>query len=100
MANIYFTQYLRPHGERKLIWIDRPDHIAKAATVITEHGFRFECEELTTGDVSMTISDDFGDYAHELSPNGPEVPTSVDKLITGFDLAVALKCREINRRAS
>lgn len=99
MTNIYFTQYLRPNGRKQIVSIDRPDTVAAKADNILGHGFRFECEELTTGDVSLTISDEWGDYAFELCPNGPSVPTSVDKLILEFDVARALTARNINKRS-
>ncbi|QIG73291.1 hypothetical protein EVC02_070 [Rhizobium phage RHph_N17] len=98
MPNIYFTQYLRPNGRKEIVQIDRPDAVVKKADNISSHGFRFECEVLTTGDISLTISDEWGDYAFELCPNGPAVPTSVDKLILEFDVARALTAREINKR--
>lgn len=100
MATVPFVQYLRPDGRRSAVAIDRPDSIAKAADMIRSHGFRFECEQLTTGEVSFTISDDDDDYAFELSGNGPDVPGAVDRLITQFDLAAALKRRARLRGAS
>lgn len=93
MSTIPFTQYLRPNGRREAVTIDRPDHIAKAADNIREHGFRFECEVLMDGTASFTISDDDGDYAIETCPNGPQVPATVDALICNFDLARAIKQR-------
>lgn len=99
MSNIYFTQFLRPDGRKTLIWIDRPDAVAARADFITLHGFRFECEQLTTGDVSFTISDDYGDYAIEVVTNGPGVPEAVDRMILGFDVPTALKQRTVKRSA-
>lgn len=94
MAKIHFIQYLRPRGQKSHVSIERPDHIAKAADNIVEHGFRFECEVLSNGMASLTISDDFDDYGHELvSANSPAVPAAVDKLVTNFDLAAAIKHR-------
>jgi len=97
MTNIYFTQYLRPNGRKQPVSIDRPGPVVARADHIVSHGFRFECEELHNGMVSLTISDDYGDYAFELCPNGPGVPESVDKLIIGFDVAQALSIRKINK---
>lgn len=99
MTQIYFTQFMRPHGNKQIVSIDRPDHIAKAADYILQNEFRFECEQLTTGEVSLTISDNWGDYAFELCANGPAVPTSVDKLISEFNVAQALKARAINKKS-
>lgn len=95
MTNIPFIQYLRPNGRKAMVQIDRPDHIAKAADFIRSHQFRFECEELISGQVSLTISDDHGDYTNKLIPNGPEVPKAVDEMILSFDVPQALKLREL-----
>ena len=85
-AAIPFMQYLRPDGRKRPTSIDRPDDIATKAIRIIAAGYRFEIEELTTGDVSMTIFDpDKGiDVAIEVCPNGLAVTASVDKLIKGF----------------
>lgn len=97
MPNIYFIQYLRPNGRKEAVSIDRPDDICAKADSIKRQGFRFECETLTTDDVSLTISDDDGDYSVKVVPNGSGIPVAVDELILEFDLAAAIKQREINR---
>jgi len=89
MAAINFTQYLRPDGRREIVSIDRPTEIVELAGVIAAAGFRFECEVLTTGDCSFTISDDYQDYDIRLCPNGPRVPDTVDELIREFDIEQA-----------
>lgn len=94
MANIFFTQYLRPNGRKESVMIDRPEYIAKAADFIRSNGFRFEVEELMDGTASFTISDDDGDYHIKLCPNGSAVPAIVDELIKTFDLGAAIKRRK------
>lgn len=96
MTKIYFTQYLRPNGRKQIVAIDRPAHVVSKADFIKSHGFRFEIEELMTGQVSMTISDDDGDYAIRTCANGPDVPVNVDLLILEFDIPKALKHRASN----
>jgi hypothetical protein len=83
---IPFTQFLRPHGRPIEVRIDRPDEVAIAAEEIRAAGFAFECEELSTGEVSLTIRDlkDGGDADIEVCANGPDVPAAVDRLITRF----------------
>jgi hypothetical protein len=95
-ANIWFTQYLRPDGRKKLVKIERPDNVVAVADKIISHGFKFECEELATSDISLTIADpqQGEDVAIEVCPNGPDVAATVDKLILGFNLPNALKQRE------
>jgi hypothetical protein len=82
---IPFTQYLRPDGRPKSIVIERPEPVAEKAKRILDAGFRFECEVLSTGDVSFAVSDDDGDHAFEICRNGPDVLAAVDRLILGFD---------------
>lgn len=84
---IPFTQYLRPDGERRSVSIDRPEEIERKALAIIQAGYVFECEELTTGYASLTITDPAeGDMAIEVVPNGPAVPDAVDRLIQNFKL--------------
>ena len=84
MAEIPFTQYMLPHGRKKQVSIERPDEIGRLATRIQRAGYWFECEVLSTGDVSFTITDDDADHDIEVCPNGPAVPGRVDELISRF----------------
>lgn len=85
---IPFTQYLRPDGRIRETGISRPADVEAKAQEILNAGYRFECEELHTKDVSLTIFDPEAeeDVAIELVPNGPAVPAAVDKLIMSFEL--------------
>lgn len=80
---IPFTQYLLPDGRKKSVSIERPDEIETRARRLIDAGYRFECEVLTTGDISLTVVDpyDEGDIAIEVVSNGPEVPVAVDRLV-------------------
>lgn len=81
-ADIPFTQYMRPDGRAVPVMIARPVDIAEKARSIIARGLCFECEHLTTGDVSLTITDpDEGDVDIEVVPNGPDVPAAVDRLV-------------------
>jgi hypothetical protein len=84
MNDIEFTQYLRPNGRRRKVYIKRPAAIVQKANQILALGYCFECEELMTGMVSLTISDGEQDLAIELCRNGPAVPETVDRLIEEF----------------
>ena len=84
MADIPFTQYLRPDGRRAEVSIERPDEISTLANRIIERGFRFECEHLTTGHASLTIADANDDHDIEVASNGPDVPLAVDRMIKRF----------------
>lgn len=88
--SIKFTQFLRPDGRKVPVTIDRPEPIEKRAQEIIDAGYRFEIEELTTGQVHMTITGfdpSFGeeaDLAHRICVNGPPVPTNIDEMISTF----------------
>ena len=84
MPEIPFTQYLRPDGRKKEGGFDRPQEIYDRAMKIIEKGHVFEIEVLTTGHVSITISNGKEDVAIELCKNGPEVLTTVDELVNKF----------------
>lgn len=85
MGHIPFTQFILPDGHEKTVWIDRPEEIREKACAIMARGLRFECEILTTGDCSFTITDpEKGDLAIETCKNGPDVPGTVDRLISKF----------------
>lgn len=87
--SIPFTQYLRPHGRpRQIEFETTPDQAAVEAEAlrIIAAGYRFECEELSTGDVSLTIvgpdeNGDETDVAIEVVPNGPAVVAAVERLV-------------------
>lgn len=83
-----FTQYLRPHGERRDVFIEISPDIAAKAHAIIARGLVFECEELSSGEVSLTITDpEEGDLDIRVVPNGPGVREAVEDLIRNFGLA-------------
>lgn len=84
MPDITFTQYLRPNGRRAEVTIDRPNDIAGLAQKIVDRGFRFECEELTTGHASLTIAGPDDDEDIEVVNNGSDVPIAVDRMVRRF----------------
>ena len=84
VTDIAFTQYMRPDGRPVPVRIDRPDDIAAKAHSIIARGYRFECEQLMDGDISLTITDDEADHDIEVVPNGPEVPAAIDRMIERF----------------
>lgn len=82
---IPFTQYKRPDGRAMPVTINRPAEIAGMARAFIERGGWFECEVLTTGEVSLTACREDGfdteDIAIRVVPNGPAVPDAVDALV-------------------
>lgn len=89
MPNIPFTQFILPNGRRKEVLIDRPQPIYDKAMLIINAGYRFECEILMSGTVSLTITtddDDIGDVAIKLCPNNIAVLASIDAMINEFKI--------------
>jgi len=80
--SVPFTQYLLPDGRRTQVLIDMPEEVEGIARRFIASGGRYECEILTTGDVSITKRrGEEGDVAIAVCPNGPEVPANVDKVV-------------------
>ena len=84
MTEIPFTQYKLPNGQPVPVAVNRPDHITAKAQEIIAAGYRFECEVLMSGQISLTITDDDADHAIEVVDNGPDVPKAVDRLVSNF----------------
>ena len=78
---IPFTQFLRPDGKRRAISITMPDTFYGKVQKIHANGWKFECEELSTGEASLTVFDGEEDIVIEVVPNGPEVLIAVERLI-------------------
>ena len=82
---IPFTQYMMPDGRRVPVTIERPAEVAALAQQFIDAGGRFECEMLSTGEISLTavgeIDGEEQDIAIELCGNGPDVPLAVDRLV-------------------
>lgn len=88
---IEFTQYLLPDGRRTTSEIERGAEVEAKAREIIDAGYRFECEVLRTGHVSLTIADprEEEDVAIVVVPNGPGIGEAVDKLVSEFRMPAA-----------
>lgn len=92
MVLVEFKQYLHPDGRTKPFSIDITDALRTHVEGIKSVGAKLECEILSNGVVSFTITNPQGvdfnpegvDFDIELSPNGPEVLGAVDRLIRRF----------------
>ncbi len=82
---IPFTQFLSPNGKQMPQWIQRPAHTTDKARRIIGAGYSLHVEQLSDGNVSLTITDEHADHAIETCRNGVEIPDAVDRLILGFD---------------
>lgn len=83
---IPFTQYVLPHGRKREETIERPAEIEALAQKFIDAGGRYECEVLTTGEVSFTavFCDEDGDEQDveiEICANGSAVRDAVDAIV-------------------
>lgn len=78
---IPFTQFLRPDGRRRQGTFSRSVATEAQAAQLLKAGYRFEIEELATGQVSMECLNDKVTLAGELCDNGPAVLEAVDRMI-------------------
>lgn len=84
-TSIPFTQYLRPNGRRAAVSIEVAPDVATKAHSIIARGLSFECEVLSTGQVSLTITDpEEGDLDIRVVTNGPGVREAVEDLVRRF----------------
>ena len=82
--SIEFTQYLRPNGMKRTIYIDLGEKYNELGQGIIDMGMFFEIEELSNGLISMTISDGDEDLIIEICENNSEVKETVKKMIDRF----------------
>lgn len=86
MSAIPFTQFVPPHGKRRQTSIEVADDVHEKAMALIADGLTFECEVLSTGDVSMTITDpENGDLDIRIRPNGPGIREAVEDMVRKFD---------------
>jgi hypothetical protein len=78
---IEFTQYLRPGGRKKIVYAPCTLEIKRKATELEAKGLKFECEILTTSDVSLTIVDNIGDVGIEISKNDKSIDQALERLV-------------------
>ena len=74
-------QYLKPDGRQTPATVELPDAHKKAYQRMIDSGCRFEAEVLTTGEVSMTVSDGEEDIDINVSENGPLVLVGMSEML-------------------
>jgi len=80
-----FTQFLRPNGRRQTISVMRPQPVEDMAQELRENGYKFEVEELMTGEIHMDVSHIADDYplTNRICDNVEgKVNDAVDSMIT------------------
>ena len=85
-GEIPFTEYVKPNGRKRETIIVRSMAVCDKANDIMAAGYDFEVELLTTGDVSLTITNEDGDADIEVVENAPGgvVGNAVDRLVRRF----------------
>lgn len=86
MKPVRFIQYLRPDGRKKYVEVDLDDEVADKASEIWNKGFILAIEELSDGDIHMSIEGQNRDYGNRICQNGPDVLTAASEMIIGFAL--------------
>lgn len=84
MKSIPFTQYLLPKGTRKPVEIEVSDLSAAKFSEAERLGCSMTCERLTTGEISLCIAHEAGDFDCLVVPEGPGVPEAVETMLLRF----------------
>lgn len=88
VSAIPFTQFIPPHGKRRPTSIEVAPDVHERAMSLIANGLLFECEVLSTGQVSVTITDEEdGDLDIRVIPNGPGVREAVEEMVRQFNPA-------------
>ena len=80
--SIPFTEYVPPNGETRPKFVTVSGQDAERAKFIVDFGWKFEVELLSTGLVSMTVSDGHRDVAIALAKNDNKIYEALSNLIT------------------
>ena len=100
-VGVPFTQYTLPHGAMRDVITHVPAAMFEKVQSILDAGYVFECEVLSTGIVSLTITDrDVDDFICVLAHNNRDVLTKVQQMIADFDVDKANARREYLRNNS
>lgn len=78
---VIVKQYMRPNGRPLIRSTELPVTVKPLYDDMTARGFRFEAEVLSTGLVSITISDDNSDVDVDVVPNDPSIQNAMVKML-------------------
>lgn len=89
------TQFILPNGEPRSVTAHVGPESARLATQIRKAGYTFECEVLTTGEVSLTCCSSETDIAIVICQNAPGVTTkALEQLIAdSHGLIFCIECK-------
>ena len=66
---------MRPNGNKRLLFVDLPEDLHEYYVSMIGAKCRFEAEVLTTGEISLTISNDEDDIDIRIVQNEGDKPT-------------------------
>ncbi len=74
-------QYLLPDGRAKNCVVRLPIEFNTYYECMLSYNCRLESEILSTGEVSVTVSNEEGDVDFSITRNGPEVSTGIQNML-------------------
>lgn len=86
MIKVPAVQYMLPNGRRVDVMVSIPVDLEPAYIELTERGCHLTSEVLINGIVSLTVEHDMGDFAVELTPNGPGIRDATRRLLEQWDV--------------
>lgn len=89
MAVLNIANYIRPHGTRELTTREVLDILEPKIDAIYSAGFEVTQEYLPNNLVSLTISDEHGDYSSRVI-HAPHVQDTLQEMIEKFDIDAGL----------
>lgn len=85
MMTIKLIQFVRPNGLQIPVSTQLPDDCAAPAQVLEDLGLRLTAEIIPGGVVALCINHlEIGDYACELTQNGPAVQEKLREMLLAF----------------
>lgn len=85
MITVEITQFIAPHGEQRLRTAEVPDDCSVGYEALKRNKCRLTAEVILGGMVSQCIEHEEGDYAIEVTANGPAVKDALVKILREFN---------------
>lgn len=87
LGKIEFTKYILPNGRKEKVFFIAPMDVVQKGNKILEKGYRFEIEELRTGQISMTISDPIEEMDVDIRIcNKDKINENINDMISNFKI--------------
>lgn len=89
MVVLKMTNYVRPHGTKEQTELEVIESLGPKIAAIADAGFEVTSEYLPGNLVSLTISDEHGDYASRVI-HAPHTLDTLQEMIEKFDIDAGL----------